>query len=288
MKHIIFLSLAICLAFTACKKSEIEQIPNNNPPTDGTISSVTIDNYITRTYILTLGREPDNVEFSTARSLLTSATLDSSSRRAFLSGVFNSNDYRAHVYNENKIQLLNNADTADFTFWIYIFQLFLVDTTYRLQWPYYQYEADRMIELKSAFTDYTTEAIEIDVLHSRMCNNYLYDEINMGSANFVISTFQNLIDRNPTVSEQQSGVSMVEGSNAVLFLESGSSKNDYLNIFTHSRSYYEGQVILLYKKYLNRIPNTVEMAEGTEKYSSTLDYTAVQRDILSSDEFIGL
>jgi hypothetical protein len=108
----------------------------------------------------------------------------------------------------------------------------------------------------------------------------------MGSANFVISTFQNLISRNPILTEQQSGVSMVDGNNAILFLQSGSSKNDYLNILTQSSNYYEGQVILFYNKYLNRTPNSIEMADGTQKYISTDDYTAVQRDILATDEFI--
>ena len=81
---------------------------------------------------------------------------------------------------------------------------------------------------------------------------------------------------------------MVDGNNAVLFLQSGNSKDDYLNIFTNSQSYFEGQVILLYIKYLNRVPNTLEMSNGTIEYMTTLDYTAVQRDILSTDEFIGI
>lgn len=284
----IYLSLLIILIFSACKKSEIEQVPFNEAPKDKTISNVTIENYITRTYILTLGREPDSVEFNTAKSLLSGTMLDSASRQTFLDSVFNSIDYRPHVYEENRINLLNNADTAEFSNWIYLFQLFLRDTMYQLQWPYFQYEADRMIALRNAFPDYVNDSIEIDELHRRMCNNYLYDQINMGAANFVISTFGNLINRNPTASEQQSGISMVNGNNAILFLQSGSSKNDYLNIFTHSSDYYEGQVILLYLKYLNRVPGTVEMADGTLKYFTTKDYTAVQRDILSSDEFIGL
>ncbi len=284
----IYLSLLIILIFSACKKSEIEQVPFNEAPKDKTISNVTIENYITRTYILTLGREPDSVEFNTAKSLLSGTMLDSASRQTFLDPVFNSGDYRPHVYEENRINLLNNADTAEFSNWIYLFQLFLRDTMYQLQWPYFQYEADRMIALRNAFPDYVNDSIEIDELHRRMCNNYLYDKINMGAANFIISTFGNLINRNPTASEQQSGISMVNGNNAILFLQSGSSKNDYLNIFTHSSDYYEGQVILLYLKYLNRVPGTVEMADGTLKYFTTKNYTSVQRDILSSDEFIGL
>ncbi len=286
--RLLSLSISFILVFTACKKSEIEQVPFNEAPVDTIITTITIENYITRTYILTLGREPDSIEFNFARTLLTGTLVDSASRLIFLDSVFNSNDYRSHVYDENRITLLNSTDTSDYSNWIYLFELVLLDTTYQSQWPYFQYELDRMISMRNAFSEFVNGSIAIDELQRRMCNNYIYDRINMGAANFVNSIFSNLINRNPTASEQQSGISMVNGSNSILFLQSGSSKNDFLNIFTNSSDYFEGQVILQYLKYLNRVPGTVEMADGTLKYSTTHDYTAVQRDILSSDEFIGI
>ena len=287
MRRIYFLFILV-LFFSACKKSEIEQIPFNESPPDGTITTVVIENYITRTYILSLGREPDSLEFNTAKIALSSALLDSTSRQVFLDSVFRDSDFPPHVYAQNLYDLLNNTDTAEFTNWIYLFQLFLQDTTYQSQWPYLQYENDRMIEMQSAFFDFTNKNIEVNELQYRMINNYLYDQINMGTLNFVNSTFQKLLNRNPTLAEQQSSVSMVDGNNAILFLQSGASKEDYLNIIIHSSNYYEGQVVFMYLKYLNRTPSTLEMADGTLKYITTDDYTAVQRNILSSDEFIGL
>lgn len=284
----IFFLLTIILIISACKKSELEQIPGNEPPQDETISSVIIENYITTTYILTLGREPDSTEFISARTLLTNSEVDSASRQIFLESVFNDPDYRPHVYGENRFDLLDNVDTVEFSQWTFIFQLFLQDTTYQNFWPYYQYEADRMLEMQQAYNEFVLGSIDVKELQRRMCNNYHYDRINMGSANFVISTFNQLIKRNPTSSEQQAGVSMVDGNNAVLFLTSGSSKDDYLDIFLNSSDYYEGQVIFMYFKYLNRNPTSVEMSNGSLKYSTTGDYTSFQRDILSSDEFIGL
>jgi hypothetical protein len=44
----------------------------------------------------------------------------------------------------------------------------------------------------------------------------------------------------------------------------------------------------MYLKYLRRLPTTLEMVNGTQRYETTGDYTAVQSDILSTDEFIGL
>ena len=287
MVRIIIAFLFIAL-ITGCTKSELEVIPGNQAPPDKTISSVTIENYITRTYILALGREPDNSEFTMSKSLLSGTNLDSASRRIFLNDVFSSASFRPHVYEELKINLLNNADTADYTMWINLFQLLSTDSTYIQIWSTLQFEINRLIPLRNAFNEYVNGTIEIDEVQRRMCDNYLYDLINMGSANFVISTFQNLINRNPTDAEQSSGISMIEGNNAILFLQAGSSKTDYLNIFTQSSNYFEGQVVFMYLKYLRRLPTTLEMVNGTQRYETTGDYSAVQSDILSTDEFIGL
>ncbi len=286
--RLLYISISFILVFTACKKSEIEQVPINEVPVDTIITIITIENYITRTYILTLGRKPDSNEFNFAKTLLTEAVMDSVSRLIFLDSVFNSNDYRSHVYDENRITLLDSADTTEYSNWIYLFQLVLQDSNNQSQWSYIQYELDRMILMRNAFSEYVNGNIAINELQRRMCNNFIYDQINIGAPNFVNSIFSNLINRNPTASEQQSGISMVNGNNSILFLQSGSSKNDFLNIFVQSSEYFEGQVILQYLKYLNRVPGIVEMADGTLKYSTTRDYTAVQRDILSSDEFIGI
>lgn len=281
------------LAFTmttlfSCEKTELETIDDNQAPPDQTVETVTLENYVTRAYILALGREPDSAEFIQQVNALKAANADSASRRALVDAIFSDPDYLPRLYDQNRIDLLNNVDTAEYTGWITLFSLYLQDSTYLFQWPVLQYELDRMILLRDAFGELTTGAIDVRELHRRMCNNYLYDQINMGSANFVISTFQHLIDRNPTASEQQSGVSMVDGNNAVLFLQAGASKNDYLTIVTSARNYYEAQVVLLYRKYLQRDPGTVEMTTGTDRFLSTGDYTAVQRDLLTTDEFIGI
>jgi hypothetical protein len=284
----IYLVIVTILFLASCKKSDLEVVPANEPPPDNTVSDVTVENYITRTYILVLGREPGNMEFTQAHDMLTAGKLDSASRWNFVASVFEDYDYLINVYNQNRVDLLNNVDTAEFTQSILIYTYYLADSSQILLWPALQYQLDRMVLMRNAFGQFLAGTIQVDELHRRMCNNDIYDQLNMGSANFVISTFQHLINRNPTVAEQQSGVSMVDGNYATLFLQSGASKEDYLNIFLHSANYFEGQVILLYSKYLNRVPTTLEMADGASKYSSTHDYTLVQKQILTSDEFIGL
>ncbi len=284
-----FFSIIVLLVlFQSCKKETLETIVDNKPPNDFTIDSTTIQRYITRSYILTLGREPDSIEALNAESSLISNGVDEASRTAFINSIFTSDSYLPNLYEQNKFNLLNNADTSEFTLWIAIFNNILNDTTVIFQWPYIQFEVDRLILLQSAYDEFMDGTIEIPELHRRMCNNYIYDQINMGSANFVISSFQHLINRNPTASEQISGINMVENNNSFLFLQAGESKVDYLNILTNSSSYYEAQVVLLYEKYLFRDPTSYEMASGTQLFLSTNDYTAVQKVILTSNEFIGI
>lgn len=290
MKHLLAatLSLLTLLVLSGCEKTELETVGNNQAPPDRTIETVTLENYVTRACILALGREPDSLEFRQQVDALQATNADSASRWSFVNAIFSSPDYLPRLYDQNRIDLLNNVDTSEYTHWISLFTLFLQDSSYLFQWPLLQYELDRMILLRDAYPQFISGAIDVRELHRRMCNNYLYDQINMGSANFVISTFQNLIDRNPTAAEQQSGVSMVEGNNAVIFLQAGASRNDYLQIITGAHNYFEAQVVFLYRKYLQRDPVTTEMSAGTDRYLSTNDYTAVQRIILTSDEFIGI
>lgn len=272
----------------SCTKTELETVHDNIAPPDPTIEIVTIENYVTRTYILTLGREPSSLEFSTATNLLLSAGIDSASRSQFLNTVFNNVAYLPQVYAQNKIDLLNNADTSEFTNWINVWNFLLLDSANAFFFPFLHFEIARMTKLQTAYSEFTSGSIQLDELHMRMCNNYIYDEINMGSANFVISSFQHLLNRNPTTAEQNSGISMVDGNNAILLLEAGSTKTDYLTILSQSNNYFEAQVVYLYQKYLNRAPNTQEMNAGTLKYSLSNDYTAIQRVLLSSNEFIGI
>lgn len=284
--HLFLIAAVLC--FYSCTKTELETVPDNLAPPDPTIETVTIENYITRTYILALGREPSSSEFSSAFNLLSTSKLDSTSRSQFISSVLNSTYYLPNVYAQNKIDLLNNADTSEFTQWITIFEFLLTDSANIFLFPILQAEILRLEKLQSAFPEFTTGSITLDELHRRMCNNYIYDQINMGSANFVISSYQHLLNRNPTGSEQTAGVSMVESNNAVLFLQAGSSKTDYLNIISNSRNYHEAQVVYLFQKYLNRVPTTQEMNIETAKYVGASGPETVQIDILSTNEFVGI
>ncbi|MBL7748141.1 MAG: hypothetical protein JNM19_11970, partial [Chitinophagaceae bacterium] len=147
---------------------------------------------------------------------------------------------------------------------------------------------DRLQTLYNVSYDYVGGLVSIREMQAVMINNYFYDQINMGADNFVISSFQHFLGRNPTLDEQSSGVSMLNGSNAILFLQAGASKDDYLSIFFDSDDYFEGAVRRVYEDYLLRTPGSMEMSTAALKYRNSLDFEAIQKDVLATDEFAGL
>lgn len=281
--YLLFLPLLI---FHSCVKSELETVGGNNPPPDTSISNSVYTDYINRVYIAVLGREPDSAEFASDFLSLKDNRLDQASRRSFLDKVFTDPRYRWRRFEKLNSEILNDMDTLEVYSQIQIFDFLLADSTNQSLWPFIQAERDRLVVLRDTPARYAAGLIDVRALKSVMINNFFYDQINMGADNFVISSFQHFLNRNPTVDEQQNAVSMVNGFNAILFLQSGSSKSDYLRIFFNSRDYFEGTVVRLYLDYLLRNPGSLEMSVAANKYQSTLDFESIQKDILSGDEFV--
>ncbi|HLG34677.1 MAG TPA: hypothetical protein VI757_07310 [Bacteroidia bacterium] len=282
--------------FSSCKKYEEETFLNNYSPPDYTVDSVafklTIENYVIKSYISALGREPDSAEKSFGFNLLFDSNLSMNSRYQFLDSVFSNPEFIDKFYERARIDLLQGLDTSEITFQIYIIEVILIpsitNTADSIFIDFYQAEADRLKEMKEIPDSLHAGVIDFKEAHRRCVNNIFYDQLNMGSFNFVVSMFQHFLDRYPTTNEQLAGVNMVNGNSAVLFLVAGQSKNDFLNIFFSSDDYYEGQVLALYRQYLFRTPTTIEMSNGTLLYITTQDFIELQKSILSKNEFIGI
>ncbi|MBK9638925.1 MAG: hypothetical protein IPO63_14390 [Bacteroidetes bacterium] len=273
---------------SSCTKTELETITGNKAPPDTTIELNVYEDYVNKTFILVLGREPSVSEFQASVNNLKLNGLDEDSRYDFLNTIFSLSDYKWRQVEKWRIQLLGSTDSSDVINQMAIFDFFLNDSTYISLWPGLQMEKDRLDTLYNASYNYVGGTISIRQLQSHMLNNYFYDQINMGVDNFVLSSFQHFLDRNPTLSELYGGVGMIGGNNAVLFLHAGASKDDYLNIFFNSDDYFEGAVIRVFNDYLLRAPNSLEMSTATLKYRSTLNFESIQKDVLATDEFVGI
>ncbi len=284
-----FLILSICFTLLhSCKKDKEILIDGNTIPPDATISNAVKENYVNKSYISILGRKPTSTELSSGISILSQHNVSVADRNQMLEEVFSKSGYNQRLYDIAVAALLNNLDTAQITQTIYIFNLLLSDPQYTAQWPAIQAEKTKLMQLKSSVTDLNNSGINIIGLHKRCINNYFYDQLNMGTENFVVATFQHFLLRYPTDEELTQGKNMVDGFDAVLFLTSGKTKDDFISIFFNCNNYFEGQVRDLYLKYLFREPTSVEMSVKAGSYKTSLSYRTLQKEILSTNEYAGI
>jgi len=285
MKKLLFLFSV--LVISSCTKIEDVIVEDNTLPPDNTIENTTIESYINKLYISVIGRESTDMEFSTDFDMLRSANLSQSSREIVIDGLLNKAEYYNNLFILESEHLLLGADTADINQRIHVLNV-LLSTAHGLDSIYFTENLARMMKLQEVLPGLGNGTILNIEMHKRMVDNAFYDEINMGTENFVVSMFQNFINRYPTSFELQSGKTMVDGGNASIFLVSGNGKEGFINIFLESDEYFTGQTNILFNRYLFRYPTSEESINYSLDYINTQDYQLLQRRILSANEFIGL
>ncbi|MFN4122285.1 MAG: hypothetical protein ACK4GL_03145 [Flavobacteriales bacterium] len=287
---ITFAVMTFCgLNLPSCKKTEEVLIDHNIPPPDPTLANEVRINFINKSYIALLGRKPNAQEVSAANAVIgTNETFTEENRAIVLNQILSNPEFYNQEFVIAKSELLNGIDTSEFTLNILVFQSFLNNTDFEPFWPSLQFEINRLIILRSAQSQFQNGAIGIREIHRRMVDNYFYDQINMGSLNFVIAVFQQFLFRNPTQSEAEQGVRMIDGFSSSLFLQVGESKNDFCNIFFNSLPYREGQVKILFNRFLFRLPTSQEMQHYTGLYSANDDYKSLIVEVLKTDEYAGI
>lgn len=287
MKKLYLIVLLAGFLFS-CNKTEDVTIPGNTPPPDYTIDSSTIQLYINKAYINILGREPLTTEKTTATALLNAHNFSVTDRQQFIATITAKPDYPRNLYNVARIEYLQNLDSSEIESQIYLFTFLLSQPQYAPLYDVLHSEIDRMNLLKRTVNDMNNGTLDYRGMLKRCVNNYFYDQINMGSENFVVSTFQNFLFRYPTTEQLTNGKTMVDGLDAIFFLHTGNSKSDYIDIFFNSDDYYEGQVRNLFKKYLFREPNSAEIHYYAAIYKSTNEYKNLQQEVFATDEYAGL
>jgi len=271
----------------ACTKYEVNSHDNNQPPADLTVSEETKISYINRLYITVLGFKPNSQEREDALMLLNTNPKSRLVRETLVAAIINEDAYEYKVWEDARGEVLEGVDTAtiraEYNEAIYFYNNSSGNTQI-----YWQLQIDRFALLLNIPQELKSNVISMPEMHSRAVNNLIYDDINMGTENFVVSVFQNFFFRYPTISELEEGKKMVNGQQAILFLQGGISKTDFLNIVFMSTAYYEGQMVNLYRKYLFRDPSSAELSSLTAEYQLYKDYKQQQIQLLASDEYFYL
>lgn len=269
----------------SCKKEELKVISGNDPAADPTVSTVIKENYIQRLYITLLGRKADSTEFYQSLFQLNKSPNSEINRKVVIEDIMKDSAYFHRLWDETRNDFLDGVDTTDVNNELADQQDRLDNATNPNSIAYYTDQVKRLEKLVTIVDELQNGSINMQEVHKRTVNNRIYDEINMGTENFVVSTFQNFLFRYPTSSELEQASDMVDNRQAVVFLQNGQGKDDFIKIFFEYSSYFEGQVIYFFQKYLFRSPSTQELNDYTLEYISHKDYKTFQIDLLASEEF---
>ncbi|MEQ1732171.1 MAG: hypothetical protein ABL940_00770 [Bacteroidia bacterium] len=289
MKTLFALLIATTALLISCKKKTEEIIiDNNNAPVDTTVNTVLIENYINKAYISLLGRKPSANEQSTYRTQLVNAKASVAVRTTFIQQLQTTIEYKERLYAIARTQLLNDFDTNQIKGMIRSDSLQLQDTTKRNIWFAIQEEYDNLINLRLIPAQLASGKLTMQEMYKRCCSNTFYDQINMGTQNFVTSVFDHFMFRYPSNDELENSKKMVDGQPSTLLFTGGKTQKDFLNIVMASNNYYEGQVRDLVKRYLYRNATTDELSTLTQQYLTSNNYQQLQLTILTSNEYVGI
>ncbi len=285
--------------FGACKKETIV-VPDNEPPYYDEVNDVLIDNYINRTFIDLIGREPLDVEMLSERNTLKAADLSLDSRAALVEKLMTDttwiagdtsymNAYYHRFYEITKVRLLEGASKSEVQQIMGPLQFAITLDSINgnvFGMEVKQQIVDKLKDLLRAEKDYMNGVIDVRQFNARMLDNAVYDEINMNTFNFVNASFDNLLWRYPTQAEFTVGYDMIEDNvSGLLFGQAGQNKEDYVRIMTESREFHEGMIIWAYSTLLAREPSTIEKDKLMMVFYNTGNFHEVLKAIIVTDEY---
>jgi hypothetical protein len=289
-KHFILRLLFIIsiLGISSCTKKEDKIISGNTPPPDNTLPTGLKANFINKSYIGLLGREPSELEYNDALNSLNSGNFNEASRSTVITNILENDEFYSRQFEIANNEMLNGLDTFEVNDVMSTFSFLLTQPQYEPFYEQIQSELDRLVEYKSIPSLLNSGQLSIQGMHRICVNNYFFDQLNMGSLNFVIATYQLFLLRNPTEFEKTEGVKIIDGFTGILFLQEASSKNEYTDIFLNSTDYAEGQVKQMFNRFLFRSPNTEESVYFTQLLKQNLDFKILLVNLLKTDEYAGI
>ena len=292
------IGLAVVVLLAACTKQEItvqqtntiETIDGNIAPPYAGVTTVQIQNYINKIFIDLIGREPNQEELEDLSAFLKNNNLDDASRDQVINDLMNTTAYHDRLWEVYSSSMLEGFTQEDVSEAIATYE-YLIDLYTQqgetLIVQFLEKEIVRYEALQAAATQLADGAITMNDFLGAMLNNEVFEEINMGSENFVIASFEHLFKRSPTDNELANGTTMVDGIPAQLLLTDGLSKSDFIEIMTSVPEFYQGLTIDIYQILLARLPDSQEMTEATLELTENQDYKAIQRKVMKTAEYAG-
>ena len=244
--------------------------------------SLKVRNFVIKTSIILTNSKPskDKIADICSRFKLYADFEKGSSK--YLDSLISSQAFGQNVYDRYRYEYLQGVSEWEISDEIDQYRILTANKGSSELFDLFNSYIDKLIKLNTAGTDFATGKIGLPELQKRFFDNKFYDDINMGSNNFVVSTYNYIFFRNPTKVELASGREMIEGEYARILFKNGNSKQQYLDILFSSRAYIEGQIRYWYSQLLNREPHIDEMFWDNSK---PFDAKELIKNILMKKEF---
>ncbi|NQX91631.1 MAG: hypothetical protein HRT74_05820 [Flavobacteriales bacterium] len=294
--------IVLCfLVLSSCKKEEVVY-SDNDVPAYNEIPTVLVQNYVNRSYIDLLGREPFDEEMTAEVTLLEDASLSTQSRSNMITRLMTSDEsagadvtykdvYYNKLYEDMKARFLEGASEGNlaYTYNLY-YQLAIADsingnlTLYVL----FNQEAEKVLDVINSQAQLRDSEIEIDEMVRRMLFNAVYDDINMNSFNFINAAFDDLYFRFPTEAEFEASFNIIEYNFPdQLFGTTIQNKPQFVDVMIGNNEFDEGMIQWAYESLLSREATSNEVFELIGNFQDTRDFQRIQRSIMIQDEYAG-
>ncbi len=297
MKYLVYCVcfLGIIFSLESCKKEEITTYENlvvdgNKPPPYSGIPVTKIEIYVNKLYIDVLGKQPTQTELTTDVTYLKSKELRMGARDTLIDQLLSKDDYFKRLYTTGTAKFLEGINAFQINQEI-LTQNFIIGILYArgdtFEAQVTEVNRDKLVKLQQADSLYQNNHITVNEFYATFTDNSIYDDINMGSLNFVQSCFENYYLRPSSTSETTNGVGMVDGESKIILLKNGNSKDDFIRIVTESDEFYQGLVMENYRSFLSRDPKSNESFQATFAFKTSNDLGEMQKSILKTDEYAG-
>ena len=285
MKDLLLILLLVpALLLTSCEDANV--VPVDTFPVDSTITDVELENYINRSFIALLNRKPTILEQDEVFAQLSVDPYSRSIRTSFIESLQTNQRARWTVWQFMSNRLVDGVDTLRLREEIDAYNFYITNSGTDGEREYWEGLLQRAQAHKQAYTGWINQDSSYTVLMRRMFRLPAYDEINMGTENFVVSVYQHAFHRYPSDAELASGISMSDYNWSTLYSLNGNSKEDFLKIIVEQNEFKQGLIITLFEQYLNRVPDTHEIVFYLRLMNDGWGYIQLQQHLLTSSEYV--
>ena len=296
------LTFATCLLlfFGSCTERE-EVVQKDNEPLDvHRVSTIKVKNYVNRTFIDIIGRNPTDEEMDSIVTDLETRNLSKEARIEFINRLQTDNSFRIgdssyqkvyyqRIYDMVKSKLLEGADDSEF-------RRIIGNNNFAVKVARLEGDSIRVFraldristaqEVLNSKGEYRYGLIKINDMFARMANNSIYDVINMNTFNFINATFDDYFYRFPTQEEFDIAFDIVQNNEAgFLFDQYASNKAEYCQVLVNSDEFYVGLINWTYNNLLSRNPNAQEVNNLYDSLRATANLQWLQYTVASTDEY---